>query len=265
MMNGFPFPTLNEEEFFRDALNSEQGVFGPFMITSDPALVECAGYAGYDFVLLDMEHGPGGFEQLQNLIRAANSAKIMPVVRVPRGSDIYIDRALDVGAGAVLIPQIETAEQAAEAVSAAKFSPMGTRGTCRFTRSACYGACGGEAYFRAAQNTMVMIQAEGAKAIENIDEILNVGGIDVIFVGPYDLSASLGIIGQIEHPMICDAICKIVQKAGAKGVKAGCFANDAAMARRWRDLGVRFIAYSCDTNIFFEGAKRDVAIFKSEE
>ena len=73
------------------------------------------------------------------------------------------------------------------------------------------------------------------------------------------------IVGQIEHPMICDAIRQIVQKADAKGVKVGCFANDAAMARRWRTLGVRFIGYSCDTNIFFEGAKRDTAIFKAKE
>ena len=79
------------------------------MITSDPAFVESAGYAGYDFVLLDMEHGPGTFENLQNLIRAANVAGVMPVVRVPRGSDIWIDRALDVGAGAVMVPQIDTA------------------------------------------------------------------------------------------------------------------------------------------------------------
>lgn len=100
------------------------------MITGDPAFVECAGYAGYDFVLLDMEHGPVSFERLQNLIRAANIAKIMPVVRVPRGSDIFISRALDVGAGAILVPQIDSAEQAAAAVSAAKFSPIGTRGTC---------------------------------------------------------------------------------------------------------------------------------------
>lgn len=264
-MNVFRFPSLNEVESFRNALNSEQCVFGPFMITSDPALVECAGYAGFDFVLLDMEHGPGSFEQLQNLIRAANVAKVLPVVRVPRGSDIYIARALDVGAGAVLIPQIETAQQAAAAVSAAKFSPVGTRGTCRFTRSACYGAYDGETYFKAAQDTMVMIQAEGARAIENINEILDVDGIDIIFVGPYDLSASLGVIGQIEHPMIYDAVRKIVQRADAKGVKVGCFANDAAMARRWRDLGVRFIGYSCDTNIFFEGAKRDIALFKAEE
>ena len=89
-MKNFSFPSLNEVESFRNTLNSEQGVFGPFMITGDPAFVECAGYAGYDFVLLDMEHGPVSFERLQNLIRAANIAKIMPVVRVPRGSDIFI-------------------------------------------------------------------------------------------------------------------------------------------------------------------------------
>ena len=264
-MSKHPFPGLNEVEVFRKALDSERGVFGPFMITSDPALVECAGYAGYDFVLLDMEHGPTNFQHLQHLIRAANSVNIMTIVRVPRGSDIYIDRALDVGAGGVLIPQIESAQQAAAVVSAAKFSPVGSRGTCKFTRSACYGAFGGDAYFNEAQNTMVLIQAEGANAIEHIDEILAVKGIDVIFVGPYDLSASLGIIGQIEHPLICEAIRKIVQKASDKGIKVGCFANDAAMARRWRDLGVRFIGYSCDTNIFFEGAKRDVAIFDEEE
>lgn len=102
--------------------------------------------------------------------------------------------------GLFSVPQVESAEQAAAAVSAAKFSPVGTRGTCRFTRSACYGADTGENYFTAAQDTMVMIQAEGAKAIENIDAILDVAGIDVIFVGPYDLSASLGTLVRLSTP-----------------------------------------------------------------
>ena len=105
------------------------------MLTGDPAFVEAAGYAGYDFVLLDMEHGPSSFHAMQNLIRAANVAGVCPVVRVPRGTDIYIDRALDIGAGAVMIPQIDTAEQARAAVSAAKFSPIGSRGTCRWMNS----------------------------------------------------------------------------------------------------------------------------------
>ena len=103
-MNNYPFPSLSDVEVFRKALHSEQGAFGPFMITSDPAFVEAAGYAGYDFVLLDMEHGPGTFENLQNLIRAANVSGVCPVVRVPRGTDIWIDQALDVGAGAIMIP-----------------------------------------------------------------------------------------------------------------------------------------------------------------
>lgn len=132
MERNVTMPTLESVKNFKAAMASEQGAFGPFMITSDPAFVEAAGYAGYDFVLLDMEHGPGTFENLQNLIRAANVSGVCPVVRVPRGTDIWIDQALDVGAGAVMIPQIDSADQARAAVSAAKFSPRGTRGTCRF-------------------------------------------------------------------------------------------------------------------------------------
>ena len=127
-----------------------------------------------------MEHGPGTFENLQNLIRAANVAGVCPVVRVPRGMDIWIDRALDVGAGALLVPQIDTAEQVRAVVSAAKFGPVGTRGTNRFVRSACYGAVPGSEYFAKAQETMVIIQAEGKKAVENLDEILDVPGVDVL-------------------------------------------------------------------------------------
>lgn len=169
---------------FKAAMDSDRGALGPFMICTDPAMVEAAGHAGYDFVLLDMEHGTTTFQELPNLIRAANVTGVCPVVRVPRGSDIWIDQALDVGAGAVMIPQIDTAEQARAAVSAAKFSPVGTRGTCRFVRSAGFGAVPGSEYFSRAQDTVVILQAEGQKAIDNLDEILDVPGIDVVFVGP---------------------------------------------------------------------------------
>ena len=184
---------------FKAAMDSDRGALGPFMICTDPAMVESAGRAGYDFVLLDMEHGTTTFQTLPNLIRAANVTGVCPVVRVPRGSDIWIDQALDVGAGAVMIPQIDTAEQARAAVSAAKFSPVGTRGTCRFVRSAGFGDVPGSEYFSKAQDTVVILQAEGKKAIENLDEILDVPGIDVVFVGPYDLSSSLGHVGEIVH------------------------------------------------------------------
>ncbi len=221
MERNVTMPTLESVKNFKAAMASEQGAFGPFMITSDPAFVEAAGYAGYDFVLLDMEHGPGTFENLQNLIRAANVSGVCPVVRVPRGTDIWIDQALDVGAGAVMIPQIDSADQARTAVSAAKFSPRGTRGTCRFVRSAAYGGVPGADYFAKAQDTVVILQAEGQKAIDNLDDILSVEGVDIVFVGPYDLSASLGIIGQINHPKVMELIGEICRKAAAKGVQVG--------------------------------------------
>ena len=259
---------LNEEKAERDkldrfkaAMDSDRGALGPFMICTDPAMVEAAGHAGYDFVLLDMEHGTTTFQELPNLIRAANVTGVCPVVRVPRGSDIWIDQALDVGAGAVMIPQIDTAEQARAAVSAAKFSPVGTRGTCRFVRSAGFGAVPGSEYFSRAQDTVVILQAEGQKAIDNLDEILDVPGIDVVFVGPYDLSSSLGHVGEIDHPEVIAAIKQIIAKAAAKGVKIGCFADTVEGGKKWRDMGVKFIGYGCDTYIFMQAAKADVAEF----
>ena len=213
-------PTMESVDRFKAAMDSDRGALGPFMICTDPAMVEAAGHAGYDFVLLDMEHGTTTFQELPNLIRAANVTGVCPVVRVPRGSDIWIDQALDVGAGAVMIPQIDTAEQARAAVSAAKFSPVGTRGTCRFVRSAGFGAVPGSEYFSRAQDTVVILQAEGQKAIDNLDEILDVPGIDVVFVGPYDLSSSLGHVGEIDHPEVIAAIKQIIAKAAAKLIYA---------------------------------------------
>lgn len=254
-------PTMESVKIFREKLQTPKGVFGPFMITSDPALVEAAGHAGYDFVLLDMEHGPGTFENLQNLIRAANVVGVMPLVRVPRGTDIWIDRALDVGAGGVMIPQIDEAAQAAAAVSAAKFSPVGTRGTCRFVRSAGYGAIPGNEYFSKAQDTVVIVQAEGKKAVENLDQILEVEGIDIVFVGPYDLSSALGLIGQIDHPEVMKCIQQIVDRSTKKGIAVGCFADSASSGKKLREMGVKFVGYSCDTAVFLNAAKADVDTF----
>lgn len=254
-------PTMESVAKFKAAMESDKGALGPFMISTDPAFVEAAGYAGYDFVLLDMEHGTTTHQTLNNLIRAANVAGVCPVVRVPRGTDIWIDQALDVGAGAVMVPQIDTAEQARVAVAAAKFSPLGNRGTCRFVRSAGYGSIPGKDYFAKAQDTMVILQAEGKKAIENLDEIMDVPGIDVIFVGPYDLSSSLGHVGEIDHPEVIEAIKGIIAKGAAKGVKIGCFADSVEGGMKWRDLGVKFIGYAEDVNIFWRGAKEDVEKF----
>lgn len=254
-------PTMESVAAFKAAMDSDKGALGPFMICTDPAMVESAGYAGYDFVLLDMEHGTTTMQQLPNLIRAANVAGVCPVVRVPRGTDIWIDQALDVGAGGVMIPQIDNAEQAAAAVKAAKFSPVGMRGTCRFVRSAGFGSIPGSEYFSKAQDTCVILQAEGKKALDNIEEIMDVPGIDVIFIGPYDLSSALGHVGEINHPEVIEAVKTIIAKGKEKGVKIGCFADTVEGCIKWRDLGVKFLGYSEDMDIFIRAAQKDVEAF----
>jgi len=260
-MKKVEMPGLENIRKFRDAMDSERAALGPFMITCDPAFVEAAGHVGYDFVLIDLEHGTVTFQQLPNMIRAANVSGVCPVVRVPRGSDIWIDQALDVGAGAVMIPQIDTAEQARAAITAAKFAPRGLRGTNRFVRAAGYGTMVGAEYFETANETMVILQAEGKKAVENLDEILDVPGIDVLFVGPYDLSSALGLVGQIDHPDVIECIKGIIAKASAKGIRLGCFADTVEGGKKWRDLGVKFIGYNCDVNMWAQAAAKDIAEF----
>jgi 4-hydroxy-2-oxoheptanedioate aldolase len=105
----------------------------------------------------------------------------------------------------------------------------------------------------------VIVQAEGKKAVENLDEIMEVEGIDIIFVGPYDLSSSLGIIGQINHPRVMECIQDICDRANAKGIKVGCFADNVHSAKKLREMGVKFLGYSCDTAIFHNAAAADVA------
>ena len=128
-------------------------------------------------------------------------------------------------------------------------------------RSAGYGAVPGASYFSQAQETAVILQAEGKRAVENLDEILEVPGIDVLFVGPYDLSSSLGHVGEVDHPEVTACIQSIIEKAAAKGVKLGCFADTVEGGRRWRQMGVRFIGYACDTYLFYQKALADVNAF----
>ena len=123
----------------------------------------------------------------------------------------------------------------------------------------------GDVYFKEAQDTVVIVQAEGKKAIENLDEILEVEGIDIIFIGPYDLSSSLGIIGQIDHPIVIETIQKICDKAAQKGIHVGCFADNVQSAKNLRKMGVKFIGYSCDTAIFMNAAMADVKRYNEEE
>ncbi|MEW4922272.1 aldolase/citrate lyase family protein [Algibacter sp. 2305UL17-15] len=231
-------------------------VVGPFMKVSDPALVEVAAFAGFDFVIIDLEHGPNTIQTVQNHVRAAQAKHIVSVIRVPEINENIISQALDIGADYVQVPQIETAEDAKRAVKAAKFFPEGARGACRYVRAADYASMPKENYFgNANKNSGVIIHIEGNIAFNNIDEILKVEGVDVIFIGPYDMSQSCGVPGQINHPKVISTIKEIVEKAVPLGKVVGTFVESPESAKQWIELGVKYISYGVDVGIYYDACK----------
>ena len=228
-------------------------VLGPFCKMTDPAVYEIAGLSGFDFAIIDMEHGPISYETAQNLVRTCELVGISPVVRVPKNEEHYILKALDIGAHGVEVPEINTKEQAERLAAAARYYPQGQRGVCRYVRAAEYSKTPRADYFpRANQNTTVIGHLEGIEGVNNLDQILEVPGIDVLFVGPYDLSPSLGVPGQVHDPGLLAKMTEIVAKAKSRGKLIGTFVESPDDAKVWIDQGVSFISYSVDVGLILD-------------
>jgi 4-hydroxy-2-oxoheptanedioate aldolase len=243
---------------FKEKLSKGAPVYGPFMKTVDPAFVECAGHSGFDFVILDMEHGPASFSDLQNLIRGAEASGLIPIVRTYDSSETAISKALDLGAKGVQIPQIQSAEQAKEVVKAAKYFPKGERGVCRFVRAANYSSISRNRYFALANEALIILQVEGKQVLHKLDSILSVEGLDILFIGPYDLSQSLGVPGQVSHPSVVEAIKNITEQAKKAGVVTGVFCDTFEAEELWHNAGIQYLSWSVDVGIFTEACTKIV-------
>jgi len=247
----------------REVLKVGKNVFGPFMKFTDPAAVEIMGFAGFDFVIIDAEHGPISMQNAQNMIRAAETANITPVIRVSNNDEALILRALDIGAQGIEIPQINSRYDAERAVKSAKYSPRGKRGVCRYVRAANYSSMDKFEYFKSANSeTMIIAHIEGVEGINNLDEILSVPGIDVIFIGPYDLSQSLGVPGEVNHPLVKEKMKEVVLKCKKNKVAVGTFADDIKTAKFWVSLGVQYMSFSVDVGILYETSKNMISQLK---
>ncbi len=252
-------------EKFRKAILSGKYVYGPFMKTADPMFVEAVGLAGFDFVILDMEHGPVSFERQQDNIRAAALHGMIPIIRVPNIDENTIGTALDIGAMGVQVPQVKNAEQARKVAESARFYPNGMRGVCRFVRAAQYSKTERNEYFAKSKELLVIIQLEGVEAIENLDEILDVEGIDILFVGPYDLSQSLGVTGDVENEIVINKMKSIIGQAKKKGKTVGTFVDNIKMLNLWREAGVQYLSYSVDIGIFTDACNGLMRAINKEE
>ena len=229
---------------------------GVFCELPAPASIEIIGAAGWDFVVIDCEHAPITAQMLPDFIRASETAGIPAIVRIAENNAAAIQHALDSGAAGVQIPQISSVEAARAAVSAARFHPAGQRGLNPFVRAARYSAEPlSEFVKRSNEEITLVLQIESAEGLRAVDAILEVPGIDVLFIGPYDLSQSLGIPGQTSDPRVFEAGEAMVQKASARGVRVGVFTNSEAEALRWKNIGIEYLVYTADTVVLLNGLR----------
>lgn len=228
------------------AANTGGASFGVFQCLPDQGVSEVLAASGLDWVLVDMEHGAIGIEKAADMLAAIGRSGCVPIARVPSNDRATIKRVLDAGALGLMVPMVNAPEEAAEAVASCKYPPAGARGVGP-GRASVFGVRMSDYLSRADGEVSVIVQAEHADAIRRIDEIAAVPGVDVVFVGPYDLSYSMGLPGKTDHPEVEAALVRVLAACEKAGKAAGVFCMDEAAAARRARQGFRFVALGLDS------------------
>ena len=217
-----------------------------------PEIPEMLAKAGYDWLFIEAEHSPLDFKTILALLQA--SGKSCPgIIRLPDHQEVSIKKALDIGAEGIIVPQVNTAEQAEKIVSFAKYPPMGVRGI-GLARANMYGLAFEEAVKNTNNETAVIVQAEHKDVLENINEIVKVEGVDAVFVGPYDLSSSFGKAGQVNDPEVVDAIDYIASVCVQGEIRLGIYGGSPAYLKPFKDKGFTLFVTGVDISLLSETA-----------
>ena len=240
-------------------LQAGETLFGTFAGLGSPVATELVARAGFDWLIIDLEHGAGTEAELLANLHAMGATRTAALVRPQSGERLRIGRALDLGAHGIMVPRIDLPDQAREAISFMRYPPTGTRGLALTTRGAGLGGLGHTDVQAIGARLLGIIQIESPSAVEHAAEIAAIDGVDVLFVGPADLSHSLGIPGQFDHGTYLDALRHVAACAEASGKAAGILLRDAAALPRHRDLGFRFIGLGSDGAFIFDGARAILA------
>ena len=237
----------DEPDIFTDASGRPRVLRGVAIYSGATRLAEMAARIGFETVWIEMEHGPADFGQVEALCMATECGGGIPTVRIPDGQRHHVLRALEVGASIVVVPMINTAEQAQQVVQYGKFPPLGARGYNVRSRGVDYGLAGAQASFaRANQRTHLFAQIETTEAVDNIDEICDVKGLSGIFIGPGDLSVSFGCTGDLKGQDLIGAVCTCIRRARACGLHAGILVPPGAMLDAAIEAGCDLMFYGGD-------------------
>ncbi|PYM08574.1 MAG: hypothetical protein DMD82_02115 [Candidatus Rokuibacteriota bacterium] len=237
---------------------------GAWLHLCSPVSAEIMGDAGFDWLLVDMEHGPGDYQTLLGQLQAMQGSRATPLVRVEWNDPAVIKRVLDLGAHGVMIPWVGNRVECEAAVHACKYPPDGIRGVAGSHRAAGFGRFTAEYWKRANTETLVIVQVETPEAVEQIDDMLQVPGVDVAFIGPADLSAALGHLGDARHPDVQDAIARIETAAKRAGVALGTISRSWDEAQALYARGYQMVTLCSDASLVAQGAAAAVAGFRED-
>ncbi|WP_135229039.1 4-hydroxy-2-oxoheptanedioate aldolase [Deinococcus fonticola] len=247
-MNGL----INE---FKVALQSRQPQIGLWLGLADPYCAEICAGAGFDWLLIDGEHAPNDVRSTLSILQTLAAYPVAPVVRPPVVQTHLIKQYLDLGVQTLLLPMIDTAEQAQAAVTATRYPPQGVRGVGSALARASRWNSIPDYLHRADSEICVLVQAETREALKNLDSILAVEGVDGVFIGPADLSGSLGHLGNPGHPEVVTAIEDTIGRIVGAGKAAGILSSDVNQAKRYLELGATFVAVGVDTSLLAQASR----------
>jgi 4-hydroxy-2-oxoheptanedioate aldolase len=246
---------------FKRALAAGETQIGLWSSLSSNYSVEVIAGAGFDWLLIDLEHSPNDLESLLAQLQAAAPYSTHPVVRVPWNDMVTIKRVLDVGAQSLLVPYVSSAAEARAAVSFTRYPPQGVRGVAGTTRATRFARIKDYAR-RAHEEICVLVQVETQAALDNIEAICAIEGVDGVFIGPADLHASLGHPGEIANPKVKPLIDEAVRRIRKAGKAPGILTPSEDDARRWLECGALFVAVGADVGILARGAEALAQKFK---
>lgn len=245
---------------FKHALAEGRHQIGLWCTLASAYATEAVAGSGFDWLLLDTEHSPADVPMVLAQLQALAGYAVSPVVRPAANDTVLIKRYLDIGAQSLLIPYVQSAEEARAAVAATRYAPEGVRGVSALTRATRFGRV--KDYGRtAAREICVLVQVETQEGLDAIEAIAAVEGVDGIFVGPGDLAASLGHVGDLKHAVVVDAVEDAIRRIRAAGKPAGILTADPAFARRSIDLGSTFTAVGVDAGVLTRETERLAAQF----
>ncbi len=232
------------------ALGAGERVFGTWSMISSPVVANILATGGADFVIIDLEHGPMSLETVETELYAIESLECSPVVRLPNSADEDILRALEIGTRSIMMSHVSSAAEAERFVSACRYQPQGTRGLSPFTRI--HGYSEADLAIKLAQaneELLVGVLVEGQRAIENLEAIANTPGVDLVYMGVYDLSMAAGLPGEVDHPHVLELMRRSAEVIESAGIAAGSVARDGAYLELLANAGFRFLSYRNDATL----------------